>query len=156
MTETVLHHRISRNHGCREKVMPWPTKQLAKRSCWNTGSIMKTTIYYVCQSPGIRLPRALSCTPRMCKSTSAVVLQECAIQQVASEQCKLLSCMHRPVQPKSLSWWREVGNLLIFQHSPSRGSFLRPQTWNRSKQQLFYLIALTKIRTQDLTQVRSH
>ena len=62
----------------------------------------------------------------------------------------LLSYMHQPIQPKSLSWWGEVGNSLIFQHSPSRGDSLRPQTWNRSKQQLFYLIALTRIRTQDL------
>ena len=58
--------------------------------------------------------------------------------------------MHRPIQPKSLSWWREVGNSLIFQHSPSRGGSLRPQTWNRSERQLFYLIALTRIRTRDL------
>ena len=62
----------------------------------------------------------------------------------------LLSCMHRPVQPKNLSWWGEVGNSLIFQHSPSHGGSLRPQTWNRSEQQLFYLIALTRIRTRDL------
>ena len=27
----------------------------------------------------------------------------------------LLSCMHRPVQPKSLSCWGEVSNSLIFQ-----------------------------------------
>jgi len=58
--------------------------------------------------------------------------------------------MHRPVQPKHLSWWGEVGNSLIFQYSPSRGDSLRPQTWNRSEQQLFYLIALTRIRTRDL------
>ena len=58
--------------------------------------------------------------------------------------------MHRPVQPKSLSWWGEVGNSLIFQHSPLRGGSFRPQTWNRSEQQLFYLIALTRIRTRDL------
>jgi len=58
--------------------------------------------------------------------------------------------LHAPVQPKSLSWWEEVGNSLIFQHSPSRGGSLRPQTWNRSEQQLFYLIALTRIRTRDL------
>jgi len=62
----------------------------------------------------------------------------------------LLSCMHRPVQPKSISWWGEVGNSHIFQHSPSRGGSLRPQTWNRSEQQLFYLTALTRIRTRDL------
>jgi len=62
----------------------------------------------------------------------------------------VLSCMHRPVQSKSLSWWGEVGNSLIFQHSPSRGGSLRPQVWNRSEQQLFYLIALTRIRSQDL------
>ena len=62
----------------------------------------------------------------------------------------LLSCMHRPVQPKSLSWWGEVGNSLIFQHSPSRGGSFRPQTWNRSEPQLFFLIALTRIRTRDL------
>ena len=62
----------------------------------------------------------------------------------------VLSCMHPPVQPKSLSWWGEVGNSLIFQHSPSRGGSLRPQTWNRSEQQLFHLIALTRIRTRDL------
>jgi len=58
--------------------------------------------------------------------------------------------MHQPVQPKSLSWWGEVGNSLIFQHSPSRGGSLRPQTWSRSEQQLFYLIALTRILTRDL------
>ena len=58
--------------------------------------------------------------------------------------------MHQPVQPKSLSWWGEVDNSLIFQHSPSRGGSLRPQTWNRSKQKLFYLITLSRIRTQDL------
>ena len=40
----------------------------------------------------------------------------------------------------------EMGNSLIFQHPPSP----RPQTWNRSKQQLFYLIALTRIWTRDL------
>ena len=51
----------------------------------------------------------------------------------------------QPIQPKSLSWWGEVGNSLIFQHSPSRGGSLRPRTWNRSEQQLFYLIALTRI-----------
>jgi len=28
----------------------------------------------------------------------------------------ILSCMHRPVQPKSLSWWGKVGNSLILQH----------------------------------------
>jgi len=39
------------------------------------------------------------------------------------------------------------GNSLIFQHSLSRGGSLKPQTWNRSEQQLFYLIALTRIRT---------
>jgi len=43
-----------------------------------------------------------------------------------------------------------VGNSLIFQHSPSRGGSLRPQTSNRSEHQLFYLIALTRIRTRDL------
>jgi hypothetical protein len=59
--------------------------------------------------------------------------------------------LHAPtVQPKSLSWWGEVGNSLIFQHSPSREGSLRPQTWNRSEQQLFYLIALTRIRTRDI------
>jgi len=62
----------------------------------------------------------------------------------------LLSCMHQPVQPKSLSWWGEVNNSLIFQHSLSRGGSHRLQTRNRSKQQLFYLIALTRIRTRDL------
>ena len=81
----------------------------------------------------------------------------------------LLSCLYRLVQPKSLSWWRKVDNSLIFQHPPSRGgslrpqtwnrseqlllcglSYLRPQMWNRSKQQLFYLIALTRIRTRNL------
>ena len=61
----------------------------------------------------------------------------------------VLSCMHQPIQPKNLSWWGEIGNSLIFQHSPSRGGSLRPQMWNRSEQQLFYLIALTRIRTQD-------
>ena len=28
--------------------------------------------------------------------------------------------MHQPIQPKSLSWWEEVGNSLILQHSPPR------------------------------------
>jgi hypothetical protein len=62
----------------------------------------------------------------------------------------LLSCMHWPIQPKSLNWWGEVSNSLIFQHSPSSGGSVRPQTWNRSEQQLFYLIALTRIQTWDL------
>ena len=35
-----------------------------------------------------------------------------------------------------------MGNSLIFQHSPSCGGSLRPQTWNRSEQQLFYFIVL--------------
>jgi hypothetical protein len=63
---------------------------------------------------------------------------------------EILSCMYRPVQLKNLIWWGEVSNSLIFQHSPSRGGSLRPQMWNRSEQQLFYLIALTRIRTRDL------
>ena len=50
--------------------------------------------------------------------------------------------LHRPIQPKSLNWRGEV-----FQHSPSRGGSLGPQMWNRSEQQLFYLIAPTRIRT---------
>jgi hypothetical protein len=40
-----------------------------------------------------------------------------------------LSCMHQPIQPKSLSWRGEVGNSLIVQHSPSRVGSLRLQTW---------------------------
>ena len=39
---------------------------------------------------------------------------------------------------------------LIFQHSPSRQASLGSQTWNKSEQQLFYLIVLTRIRTRDL------
>ena len=70
--------------------------------------------------------------------------------QIFNKREDLLSYMHQPIQPKNLSWWGEVGNSLIFQHSPSRGDSLRPQTWNRSEQQLFYLIALTRIRTRDL------
>ena len=64
----------------------------------------------------------------------------------------LVECikLHAPTQPKSLSWWGEMGNSLIFQHSPSRGGSLRPQMWNRSEQQLFHLIALTRIRTRDI------
>jgi hypothetical protein len=58
----------------------------------------------------------------------------------------VLSCMHRPIQLKSLS----VDSSLIFQHFPSRGDSLRPQTWNMNEQQLFYLIVLTRIRTRDL------
>ena len=57
---------------------------------------------------------------------------------IKSQQTFLLSCMHRSIQPKSLSWWGEVDNSLIFQHSPSRGGSLRPRTWNRSEQQLFF------------------
>jgi hypothetical protein len=41
-------------------------------------------------------------------------------------------------------------NLLIFEHSPSRRASIRPQTWNMSNQQLFYLIALIMIRIRDL------
>ena len=59
--------------------------------------------------------------------------------------------LHAPTSStQSLSWWGEVGNSLIFQHSPSRGVSLRPHTWNRSEQQLFYLIVLIRIRTRDL------
>jgi len=32
---------------------------------------------------------------------------------------KLLSCMHQPIQPKSISWWEEVGNSLILQQKLS-------------------------------------
>jgi hypothetical protein len=39
---------------------------------------------------------------------------------------------------------------IIFQHSPSRRASLGSQTWNMSEQQLFYLIALARIRTHDL------
>jgi hypothetical protein len=78
---------------------------------------------------------AISCTRLQCTPTNR------------RKKKSLLSCMHRPVQPKSLSGWGEVSNSLIFQHSPSRGGSLRPQTWNRSEQQLF---ALTRIRTRDL------
>ena len=66
----------------------------------------------------------------------------------------ILSCMHRPIQLKSLNWWGEVGNSLIFQHSPSCGGSLMPQTWNRSEQQLFYLIALTRIRTSSTQKLK--
>ena len=58
--------------------------------------------------------------------------------------------MHQLVQLKILSWWGELDNSLIFQHSPSCGGSHRPQTWNKSEQQLFYLIALTRIQTWDL------
>jgi len=30
----------------------------------------------------------------------------------------LLSCMHQPIQPKSLSRWKKVDNSFILQHSP--------------------------------------
>jgi hypothetical protein len=39
---------------------------------------------------------------------------------------------------------------IIFQHFPSRRASLGSQTWNRSEQQLFYLIVLTRIRTRDI------
>jgi hypothetical protein len=42
----------------------------------------------------------------------------------------ILSCMHQPVQPKSLSWWGKVGNSLILQHFPSRAGSPRPHTSN--------------------------
>ena len=48
----------------------------------------------------------------------------CEILRILVEN--ILSCMHRPVQPKNLSWWGEVNNSLIFQHSPSRGGSFRP------------------------------
>ena len=49
----------------------------------------------------------------------------------------------------------EVGNSLIVQHSPSRGGSLSPLTWNRTEQQLFYSIMLTRIRTQDFDTILS-
>jgi hypothetical protein len=60
--------------------------------------------------------------------------------------------MHQPIQPKNLSWWEEVCNstYIIFQHSPARRASLGSQTWNRSEQQLFYLIALARIQTHDI------
>jgi hypothetical protein len=39
---------------------------------------------------------------------------------------------------------------IIFQYSPSRRASLVSQTCNRSEQQLFYLIALVRIRTHDI------
>ena len=39
---------------------------------------------------------------------------------------------------------------IIFQRSPSRRASLGSQTWNRSEQQLFYLIALARIRTRNI------
>jgi hypothetical protein len=39
---------------------------------------------------------------------------------------------------------------IIFQHFPSRRAFLGFQTWNKSEQQLFYLIALSRIRNRDI------
>jgi len=39
-----------------------------------------------------------------------------ALSPTTSWNLFVLSCMHRPVQPKSLSWWGKVGNSLILQH----------------------------------------
>ena len=88
----------------------------------------------------------------------SAVVESCFIELHApTSSTQKLKLMRRggqftyiPTLPLSLSWWGEVGNSLIFQHSPSRGGSLRPQTWNRSEQQLFYLITLTRIRTRDL------
>jgi hypothetical protein len=35
----------------------------------------------------------------------------------------ILSCMHQPVQPKSLSWWGKVDNSLILQHAQVRNKY---------------------------------
>jgi hypothetical protein len=40
------------------------------------------------------------------------------LSRPAHHRGSLLSCMHQPVQPKSLSWWGKVGKSLILQHPP--------------------------------------
>ena len=59
----------------------------------------------------------------------------------------LFRCMHQPIQPKSLNWLEEMGNWLIFQHSPSRVGSACLKCENRSQLQLFCLITPARIQT---------
>jgi hypothetical protein len=62
----------------------------------------------------------------------------------------LLSCLHQPIQPKSLRWWGKVGNSLILQHPPSRAGSPRPHTWILEWAVIILINAPARIRTRDL------
>jgi hypothetical protein len=63
---------------------------------------------------------------------------------------RILSCIHQPIQPKSLSWWGKVDNSLILQHSPSRAGSPRPHTWILEWAVIILINAPARIRTRDL------
>jgi hypothetical protein len=69
---------------------------------------------------------------------------------VTSHHLQILSCMHQPVQPKSLSWWGKVGNSLILQHSPSRAGSPKPHTWILEWAVIILINVPARIRTRDL------
>ena len=103
-------------------------------TCLSFGTKLKSLFFFL---KAMNLPKSEGQKDYFCKAC-------CSCNNNYSSEIiniTLLSCMHRPIQPKSLCWWRKIGNSLIFQHSPSRGGSLRPQTWNKSEQQLFYSIS---------------
>ena len=59
--------------------------------------------------------------------------------------------LHAPTNPtQKLKLMGRGGQFTYIPTLPSRGGSLMPQTWNRSEQQLFYLITLTRIRNRNL------